>query len=511
MAHRRRPRRSPLSFGCRSTEILEARCLLSTAAEFAAGTRANPTYDGIIHAADVRAAFGVDGSGLAAAVIDTGIDYRHPALGGGYGPGYKVSGGADLAMGDPDPLAETWSHGTLVSGLIAGRDSGGGGVAPGANLVGLRVFGNDNQGSFDRIADALQWVLDHHDEYGITVVNLSISDGGNYPMDWYSYDGGIGQRIAGLVDRLAAARIPVVAAAGNSFSGRAGMGFIAILPNTISVTASDPNDRLMPDAQRLGSGGFGGASGTDLAAPGSQLRTTGENGGFWNVDGTSFAAPLVTGSIVLLQQIYRSRFGTLPTVDAVLGWLKQGADRISDPSTGITLGRLNVAGAAALIPAAPAAVPPPASNPTPPVVVAPPTPDPAPPVVVAPPAPDPITPPAATPSTPAAPPAQTGTKSPAKSPSTSPVTATKTPAPVDPAPIQAPATPPAASTNLGTLRLRLNDLARFDRTGAVSKPTPHSKRTTTKAAPKPAASKTHHRRWLGARAGLTLATRSARR
>lgn len=335
----RRPRRTAL-------ESLEPRQLLSIAQIY------NPSYDQLIRAAEVRSLYLVDGSNLSAAVIDTGIDYTHPALGGGYGPGFKVSGGYDLAMKDADPRAESWSHGTLVAGLIGSSAPEASGVAPGANLIALRVFGNDNHGDFDRIADALQWVVDHHDKYAISVVNLSISDNGNHTRDRFTYDGNIGQRIAGLVAQLAKLRIPVVTAAGNSFKGQQGMGFTAILPGTISVTASDPSDRLWNDAQRLGQS-VGGASATDLAAPGVALRTTGENGSTQTVEGTSFAAPLVTGAILLLQQIHRARFGILPTVEEIDGWLKRGADALQDSATGLTLGRLNLRKSAALVPMPP--------------------------------------------------------------------------------------------------------------------------------------------------------------
>jgi type VI secretion system secreted protein VgrG len=350
-------------------ETLESRTLLS----FAAGTPAaasNASYDSVIHASDVRGAYNVDGSGLAAAVIDTGIDYLNPSLGGGYGAGYPVSGGFDLAMNDADPRAETWSHGTNVSGLIASRSTEAPGVAPGANLIALRVFGNNNLGDFSTIADALQWVVDHHDEYHITVVNLSVSDGGNYVRDWYSTDARIGQRISGLIDRLNQLRIPVVAASGNSFNGTQGMGFVAIIPGTISVTASVPGDQLMSNAQRLGRTA-GGNSATDLAAPGAELLTTGENGGLTRVGGTSFAAPLVTGAIVLLQQIYQARFGAMPTVSDLNRWLKDGADLIVDQATGITLGRLNVARSASLIPGPMLNPPPVTTVPTTPVVTPP--------------------------------------------------------------------------------------------------------------------------------------------
>jgi len=62
--------------------------------------------------------FSVTGAGVKIAVIDTGIDYTHPALGGGFGPGFKVKGGFDFVDNDADPM-DTFGHGTNVSGVIA--------------------------------------------------------------------------------------------------------------------------------------------------------------------------------------------------------------------------------------------------------------------------------------------------------------------------------------------------------------------------------------------------------
>ncbi|EHL00982.1 putative Minor extracellular protease vpr [Glarea lozoyensis 74030] len=75
---------------------------------------------------------GIFGKGVTVAVVDTGVDYNHPALGGGFGPGFKVAGGYDF-VGDgswPDSGAKTpdndpadqQGHGTHVSGIIAGKE-----------------------------------------------------------------------------------------------------------------------------------------------------------------------------------------------------------------------------------------------------------------------------------------------------------------------------------------------------------------------------------------------------
>jgi subtilisin family serine protease len=322
-------------------------------------------FDQIIGASAARAQYGVDGTGMTVATIDTGVDYNNEDLGDGFGPGHKVIAGYDFADGTANPIAVD-QHGTAVAGLIAGDDPNDPGVAPGADIVALRVFDNSGNSSFNEVAQALQWVVDNHSQYNITVVNMSISDGNNYTSNWLAQDGGVGEQITGLIGQLAALNIPVVAAAGNNFSGQQGMGFTAIVPQTISVTSTDGSGHLVANAQRLGAA-LGGASATDLAAPGDGLYApAGDGTTFSEVDGTSFAAPLVSGSIVLLQQIYEQRFGSLPTVTQLDNWLQQGSDPIQDPTTGITIGQLDIPRAAALVPnPIPINPPPPAPTPAP--------------------------------------------------------------------------------------------------------------------------------------------------
>ncbi len=324
-------------------------------------------YDGLIHASEVWKDYGVTGQGATVAVIDTGVDYNNEALGGGFGPGHKVAEGYDFADGTADPMATVSQHGTAVAGLIASNDPDHPGVAPGADIAALRVFGTSDSGDFTKVADALQWVIDNHTQDNITAVNLSIADGNNYAQNWFANDNGVGQQITGLIQQLDALNIPVITAAGNSYAGQQGMGFPAIVPATISVTASDISDHLLSNAQRLG-GATGGASATDLSAPGQGLLAPSGDKGFASGDGTSFATPMVTGAVVLLQQIYESRFGgQLPTVAQLDSWLTQGADLATDPTSGFTIPRLDVAKAAAQIPnpAAETLTPPPTSSPSP--------------------------------------------------------------------------------------------------------------------------------------------------
>jgi len=319
---------------------------------------ATTAYDPIIGAGAARAAYNVDGSGMTVAVIDTGVDYNNPALGGGFGPGYKVVAGYDFADGTSNPIATSSQHGTAIAGLIGSRDPGDLGVAPGVKIVALRVTDGTNSASLDSVANALQWVIDNHEQYKITAVNMSLADGGNYAQNWFANDGGDGQRVTQLIGKLTALNIPVVAAAGNSFNGMQGEGFAAIVAGTISVTATDLSGNFLSNAQRLGSA-IGGASATTIAAPGEGLTAPSGDSGTATVEGTSFATALTTGAVSLLQEIYQSRFGALPTVGQIRSWLQQGSNPVYDPVTGITIGELNIPMAASLIPTPSQPAPPP--------------------------------------------------------------------------------------------------------------------------------------------------------
>src|SRR2546421_2815861 len=125
----------------------------------------------------------INGSGQSIAIIDSGIDYMHPALGGGFGPGYKVIAGYDFVDDDPDPMDED-GHGTGVAGIIGAKQFAYAGaqyrgLAPAANLIALRT--SDDTSTADqedlRIEQALQWVIANRTRYNIVAVNISDGSG----------------------------------------------------------------------------------------------------------------------------------------------------------------------------------------------------------------------------------------------------------------------------------------------------------------------------------------------
>jgi subtilisin family serine protease len=107
---------------------------------------------------------GFTGKGIKVGILDGGIDWKHPALGGCFGSGCVVARGYDFVgdddwnrKPDPDPYTSCNGHGTHVAGIIAAQENKHGflGVAPGVELGMYRVLGCDRSGSEDIIIAGL--------------------------------------------------------------------------------------------------------------------------------------------------------------------------------------------------------------------------------------------------------------------------------------------------------------------------------------------------------------------
>lgn len=144
----------------------------------------------------------VTGAGVITAVIDTGIDYTHPDLGGGFGPGHKVVAGHDFVNDDADPL-DDHGHGTHVAGIVA-ADGAVRGVAPGATLTAFKVLDEFGSGRLSDILAGLDAAVNPEDPHRADVVNLSLSGPG---------DGT--DPLSMAASQAANAGVVVVAAAGN--------------------------------------------------------------------------------------------------------------------------------------------------------------------------------------------------------------------------------------------------------------------------------------------------------
>ena len=126
------------------------------------------------------------GDGVVIGIVDTGIDYTHPALGGGFGPGFKVEGGYDLVgdayevggavSPDADPM-DCLGHGTHVAGIAASIDSIIPGVAPNARIRSYKVFGCSDGTYEDTIVAAFLMAY----EDGVDVISASLGSDQGFP------------------------------------------------------------------------------------------------------------------------------------------------------------------------------------------------------------------------------------------------------------------------------------------------------------------------------------------
>ncbi|MFC7549323.1 S8 family serine peptidase [Plantactinospora sp. GCM10030261] len=177
----------------------------------------------------------VRGRGITVAVVDTGVDYTHPDLGGGFGPGKRVVGGYDFANEDADPMDDN-GHGTHVAGIAAGN-GGVTGVAPEADLTAYKVMDAEGVGYASWVVAGLEAAVDPANPHRADVVNLSLAFGGDGTDP-------VGQAAT------AATRsgVVVVAAAGNGGPGPRTVTSPALAEGVISVGASTSGVR-MPTAR----------------------------------------------------------------------------------------------------------------------------------------------------------------------------------------------------------------------------------------------------------------------
>src|SRR5581483_2268103 len=124
---------------------------------------------------------GLTGAGVGVAVVDSGVNPTAD-LGSRL---YQVH------LRGASDLTDIYGHGTFVTGVLAGASVDGRhvGIAPGSTVYGLNVSQSDGSVYTSDVVNALNWILQNKDKYGIRVVNLSLQEAvpSTYtsdPLDW---------------------------------------------------------------------------------------------------------------------------------------------------------------------------------------------------------------------------------------------------------------------------------------------------------------------------------------
>jgi hypothetical protein len=291
----------------------------------------------------VRNEYGFSGSGQTVVVIDTGIAYDHEALGGGFGQDYRVVGGRDFTEeNDSNPYDDGpyGSHGTHVAGIIGGSSATYKGVAPGVDLVGLRVFNDAGTSYFNWIEKALRWVHQHRNDFDnpVTTVNLSIG------TEWNSTNVPNWSKLEDDFARLKKDGIFISVAAGNSFTNynRPGLSYPAASEYVVPVSSVDSSGKLSYFSQRHNRAIAAVGAEIVSAVPDYRGNQNGQADDYLSYSGTSMAAPFVAGASVLIREAYAFIGRTNVNQNLINRLMRNTADTIRDSVTGKNYLRLNL-------------------------------------------------------------------------------------------------------------------------------------------------------------------------
>lgn len=241
---------------------------------------------------------GYEGEGITVAVIDTGVAPHYDLT----RPSNRIVGFKDMINSKENPYDDN-GHGTHVAGIIAGNGfSSNGkymGVAPKANILGIKALDEYGGGSTSDIIAAISYIVETKDKYNTKIINLSLGTPANNSCDK--------DPLCKAVDMAIKAGLVVIAAAGNSGPEEGTILSPGISRNVITVGAVDnkrtidpSDDTIAPFSSRGPT--IEGLIKPDIVAPGVNINSLSNTklDSYSSLSGTSMATPLVSGSVALL-------------------------------------------------------------------------------------------------------------------------------------------------------------------------------------------------------------------
>jgi subtilisin family serine protease len=261
-----------------------------------------------INADDVWATYGITGTGVLVANIDSGVMFNHAALvnqyAGNTGDGFDHNYHWFDAVNDGTTPYDDNGHGTHTMGTIVGDDApagGGGGanqigVAPGARWIAVKAFSAGGTGTTSDIHEAFQWVLAPCDSDGL---NCDPARAPHLVSNSWGHPDGARTEFLPDVQALRAAGIWPVFSAGNEGPGEGTIGSPASFAEAFAVGATDSGDNIADFSSR-GPSPLTAEIKPDVTAPGVSIRSSYNDGGYLQVSGTSMACPHASGVGALL-------------------------------------------------------------------------------------------------------------------------------------------------------------------------------------------------------------------
>ena len=236
------------------------------------------------------------------AIIDTGVDPNHEDLSSKLVAGYDFLGQGGTS--------DVNGHGTAVAGLAGAASNNGvgvSGVAWGTKIMPIRVVDSSGNTTYSAMANAITWAADH----GARVISMSLAG----PS--------ASSTLQNAVNYAWNKGSVLFAAAGNYSTSSP--YYPAACDNVVAVGASDANDAL--------SGYSNYGNWVDLVAPGDNLMSTNNGGGYGYYTGTSGSTPVTAGVAALVLSANPNL-----TASQLVSILKQNADDLGAPGVDNTFG-----------------------------------------------------------------------------------------------------------------------------------------------------------------------------
>ncbi len=287
-------------------------------------------------------------------VIDTGVNYSHPDLGGCSSESFlagncsRVIAGYDFGDNDNNPMDYN-GHGTHVAGIV-GASGGIFGMAPNVSIVAVKVFNDSGDGTSDMIISAIDWCVNNASVYNISVITMSLglSDGGSSLLrDSYCDVEFSGLRNA--IDAAVAENISVIVASGND-GNTTHIGVPACIENVTPIASSTKTNSISSFSNRnnmtqlFATGGTleGGGSCSPGNMDSNRICSTYKDGAYIAFSGTSMAAPMVAGAIAILNQFLNltSQLMTPQEIETILNQTGVLVDDIS--GSGLNYSRIDI-------------------------------------------------------------------------------------------------------------------------------------------------------------------------
>jgi subtilisin len=200
--------------------------------------------------------------GVTVAIVDSGVEGDHPAVGPSLRQSVRVELDGDEARIVDDEAIDVVGHGTACAGIVHA-------LAPAAEIVSIRVLGPDNRGKGVAFAAGLEWAI----EQGAGVINLSLSSRSDALFGVF-HD---------LADRAYFAGVLLVCAANNV----AVASYPSLFAAVVSVAAHDVRDP--------GVWFYNPRPPVEFGAYGLDVDVAWKGGGRIVATGNSFAAPHIAG------------------------------------------------------------------------------------------------------------------------------------------------------------------------------------------------------------------------